>query len=74
MVKATTEEILEAIRTYASSMVRTQSRSPAKRKAEGEKVIKEVGEQVYALMHLQATGWLPMRKRRRSREDHDAEG
>jgi len=64
---------LEAIRTYASSMVRTQSRSPAKRKAEGEKVAKEVGEQVYALMHLQATGWLPTRKPQHSRKDNNAE-
>jgi hypothetical protein len=35
---------------------------------------KAIAEQIYSLMHLQATGWLPMRKRRRSREDHDAEG
>jgi len=35
---------------------------------------KAIAEQIYSLMHLQATGWLPTRKPQHSRKDNNAEG
>lgn len=53
------QDIVEAIRLYADSLMRTQTRSTNKREAVRKKAVDEIGEQVYTLLHLQVTGWLP---------------